>query len=113
MAFFRSTSDSKTDSKTGGQQWISVDGGGNSIGLWSDWKTLVDGGRRVMPKGGLEPPCPCEHNALNVACLPISPLRLVLCPCGQAYITVTIATCQVVFRAFSCLISDTPPLSWA
>jgi len=47
MAFFRSTSDSKTDSKTGGQQWISVDGGGNSIGLWSDWKTLVDGGRRV------------------------------------------------------------------
>ena len=30
-----------------------------------------------VPKGGLEPPCPCEHNALNVACLPISPLRLV------------------------------------
>ncbi len=30
-----------------------------------------------MPKGGLEPPCPFEHNALNVACLPISPLRLV------------------------------------
>ena len=31
-----------------------------------------------MPKGGLEPPRPCEHNALNVACLPISPLRLYL-----------------------------------
>lgn len=30
-----------------------------------------------MPKGGLEPPCPYEHNALNVACLPISPFRLV------------------------------------
>ncbi len=28
-----------------------------------------------VPKGGLEPPCPFEHNALNVACLPISPLR--------------------------------------
>src|SRR5712692_5650994 len=69
--------DSKTDSKTGGQQWISVDGGGHAIGLWSGWKTSVDGGRRVMPKGGLEPPCPYEHNALNVACLPISPLRLV------------------------------------
>src|SRR5260370_18876670 len=33
--------------------------------------------RSRVPKGGLEPPCPCEHNALNVACLPISPLRLV------------------------------------
>ena|SRR2546421_7867912 len=32
--------------------------------------------RSQMPKGGLEPPRPCEHNALNVACLPISPLRL-------------------------------------
>ena len=31
-----------------------------------------------MPKGGLEPPCPYEHNALNVACLPISPLRRLL-----------------------------------
>ena len=27
-----------------------------------------------VPKGGLEPPCPCEHSALNAACLPISPL---------------------------------------
>src|SRR5437870_9824292 len=34
--------------------------------------------RSQMPKGGLEPPRPCEHNALNVACLPISPLRLYL-----------------------------------
>src|SRR6266702_3624444 len=50
--------------------------------------TLVDGGRRVMPKGGLEPPRPFEHNALNVACLPISPLRL------RHYITVSHATCQ-------------------
>ncbi len=85
--------DSKTDSKTGGQQWISVDGGGHAIGLWSGWETSVDGGRRVMPKGGLEPPCPYGHNALNVACLPISPLRLVHLS-GQAYITVTFATCQ-------------------
>ena len=52
-AFFQCTSDSKTDSKTGRQQWISVDEGRNSIGLWSGWKTLVDGERRVMPKGGL------------------------------------------------------------
>src|SRR5437016_3529016 len=29
-----------------------------------------------VPKGGLEPPCLVRHNALNVACLPISPLRL-------------------------------------
>jgi hypothetical protein len=43
----------KTDSKTGRQQWISVDEGRNSIGLWSGWKTSVDGERRVMPKGGL------------------------------------------------------------
>ena len=45
--------DSKTDSKTGRQQWISVDEDRNSIGFWSGWKTLVDFGRRVMPKGGL------------------------------------------------------------
>ncbi len=43
------------DSKTGRQQWISVDVGGNSIGLWSGWKTSVDGGRRVIPKGGHGP----------------------------------------------------------
>src|SRR6266567_1594128 len=50
---FSITSDSKTDSKTGGQQWISVDRGGHAIGLWRGWKTLVDGGRRGVPKGGL------------------------------------------------------------
>ncbi len=92
-AFFSVTFDSKTDSKTGGQQWIFVDGSRNSIGFWSGWKTSVDGGRRGMPKGGLEPPCPYGHNALNVACLPISPLRLVHLS-GQAYITVSFATCQ-------------------
>jgi hypothetical protein len=47
--------DSKTDSKTGGQQWISVDGGGHAIGFWSGWETSVDGGRRGVPKGGLLP----------------------------------------------------------
>ncbi len=36
----------------------------------------MDSRSEFMPKGGLEPPCPFEHNALNVACLPISPLRL-------------------------------------
>jgi hypothetical protein len=37
-----------------------------------------------MPKGGLEPPHPFEYNALNVACLPISPLRLADPPsCGR------------------------------
>ena len=50
---FPNAFDSKTDSKTGRQQWISVDGGGNSIGFWSGWKTLVDGGKRGVPKGGL------------------------------------------------------------
>jgi hypothetical protein len=29
-----------------------------------------------MPKGGFEPPLPCENCALNAARLPISPLRL-------------------------------------
>ncbi len=47
-----------------------------------------------MPKGGLEPPRPFEHNALNVACLPISPLRL------RHYITVSLATCQEDFSSF-------------
>ncbi len=56
-AFFQCTSDSKTDSKTGRQPWISVDVGGNSIGLWSGWKTSVDGERRGMPKGGLGRAC--------------------------------------------------------
>ena len=57
-------------------------------------KPLVDWPETpLVPKGGLEPPRPFEHNALNVACLPISPLRLVH-PCGQAYITVSFATCQ-------------------
>jgi hypothetical protein len=50
--------DSKTDSKTGRQQWISVDEGRNSIGLWSGWKTSVDGEKQEVPKGGLEPPRP-------------------------------------------------------
>ena len=31
----------------------------------------------LVPKGGLEPPCQLRHNALNVACLPISPFRRV------------------------------------
>ncbi len=70
---------------------------------------------RCMPKGGLEPPRPCEHNALNVACLPISPLRLfiylrVLIPLRPAililpshldldthYNTVSLPTCQEFF----------------
>ena len=50
--------------------------------------TTTDSGRRALPKGGLEPPCPFEHNALNVACLPISPLRL------EAYDTVSCVECQ-------------------
>src|SRR5579859_4018812 len=65
--------------------------------------------RSGMPKGGLEPPRPCEHNALNVACLPISPLRLfTFCPFSSSdfppdltldrhYITVSPFTCQVFF----------------
>ena len=49
---FSITFDSKTDSKAGRQQWILLDGGGHAIGLWSGWKTLVDGGKQEMPKGG-------------------------------------------------------------
>ena len=40
-----------------------------------------------MPKGGLEPPCPFEHNALNVACLPISPFRQVGCGLSTSGLT--------------------------
>ena len=54
-----------------------------SLELWRDSNEIFG-----MPKGGLEPPCPFEHNALNVACLPISPLRL------EAYITVSFGGCQ-------------------
>ena len=63
--------------------------------------TIIDVGRRGLPKGGLEPPCPFEHNALNVACLPISPLRQVMWFVhfrsdwvDMHYITVFVATCQ-------------------
>src|SRR2546428_284195 len=54
-----------------------------------------------MPKGGLEPPCPFEHNALNVACLPISPLRRVCCGQGLYYCI----TCGLssAFAPFSCV----------
>jgi len=38
---FSGTFDSKTDSKTGRQRWISVDEGRNLIGLWSGWKTFA------------------------------------------------------------------------
>jgi len=54
---FSVTFDSKTDSKTGRQQWISVDGSGHSIGFWSGWNTSVDGKKQVMPKGGLDMSC--------------------------------------------------------
>jgi hypothetical protein len=30
----------------------------------------------VVPKRGLEPPRGCPHQTLNLACLPIPPLRL-------------------------------------
>ncbi len=80
-----------TDSKTGKQQRILVEFSGHRCGILSLKWTLVDlcdGERRGVPKGGLEPPCPFEHNALNVACLPISPLRL------EAYDTVSFEVCQ-------------------
>jgi len=47
----------KTDSKTGGQRWISMDDSGHSIGFWSGWKTSVDGKRQGVPKGGLDLCC--------------------------------------------------------
>ena len=60
--------------------------------------TTTDSGRPVLPKGGLEPPCPCEHNALNVACLPISPLRL------EAYDTVSSVVCQYLAGALHIIV---------
>ena len=47
-----------------------------SSGNEAHLKPLISWLQAGMPKGGLEPPRPFEHNALNVACLPISPLRL-------------------------------------
>ncbi len=54
-----------------------------------------------MPKGGLEPPCPFEHNALNVACLPISPLRRVCC--GQGLYYCIPCGLSSTFAPFSCV----------
>src|SRR6266700_6860855 len=54
-----------------------------------------------MPKGGLEPPCPFEHNALNVACLPISPLRRVCC--GQRLYYCITCGLSSAFASFSCV----------
>jgi len=55
---FSVTFDSKTDSKTGRQQWISMDGSGHSIGFWGGWKTLVDGKKQEVPKGDSCPSIP-------------------------------------------------------
>jgi hypothetical protein len=54
-----------------------------------------------MPWGGLEPPCQLRHNALNVACLPISPPRLNFpSPVGDVYNhTGMPLLCQVLFLA--------------
>ena len=49
---FSVTFDSKTDSKTGGLRWIFMDRGRHPIGLWSGWKTVVDGEKQEVPKGG-------------------------------------------------------------
>ena len=43
------------DSKTGRQQWILVDGGGRSIGLWSGLKTAVDAKKQEVPMERFEP----------------------------------------------------------
>jgi hypothetical protein len=69
---FSNIFDSKTDSKTGGQQQILADFRGHRRGYLSLEWTLVDVKKRGVPKGGLEPQRPFEYNALNVACLPIS-----------------------------------------
>jgi hypothetical protein len=53
-----------------------------------------------VPKGGLEPPCQLRHNALNVACLPISPLRLRNMSTWDVYNdTGKQRLCQVLFAA--------------
>jgi hypothetical protein len=54
-----------------------------------------------MPKGGLEPPCPFEHNALNVACLPISPFRLVAIVFGDRHILLNLLRLVKRFLASS------------
>lgn len=38
-------------------------------------KTPPCAGFHLVPKGGFEPPRTCAHYALNVACLPVPPLR--------------------------------------
>src|SRR5262249_55576149 len=48
-----------------------------------------------VPKGGLEPPCQLRHNALNVACLPISPLRLISSTLDRPHITASSLHCQL------------------
>ena len=45
----------RADSKTGRRQWIPLDPGRISIGLWSAWKAIVDNHGGVMPMEGLEP----------------------------------------------------------
>ena len=56
----------------------------------------------MVPKGGLEPPCEYSHNALNVACLPISPLRRFwVIRLDVDYHTVSQGGCQEDCRPFS------------
>jgi hypothetical protein len=47
--------DSKTDSKTGKQQWILVDMSGSWIGLGSGLRMLADTQKHEMPMEGFEP----------------------------------------------------------
>ncbi len=69
-------SDRKIDRRTDRQQTIFVENNGSWSEDTSVESTSVDNNRCAMPWGGLEPPCQLRHNALNVACLPISPPRL-------------------------------------
>jgi hypothetical protein len=57
--------------------------GSRAIRIWPMWSTAKrspDVRRTAVPKGRFELPRGYPHYALNVARLPVPPLRLVLCP---------------------------------
>ena len=76
-AFSCARADSKTDSKTGRQPWISVDSGRISIGLWSAWKTIVDSHGEVMPMERFEPST-LSGLVFETSAYTVPPHRLVL-----------------------------------
>jgi hypothetical protein len=52
-----------------------------TIDFGANSRSITGSADDQMPKGGLEPPHPCEYCALNAARLPVSPLRQIII-CG-------------------------------